>query len=177
VGRLNANKDPDTVLTALESVARSTPAARLWMIVPASASPGVVRHRVDNSPTLREHVTMVGPVEHRHMPAHYSSADIFISASRHEGSGYALIESIACGALPCVTDIPAFRALTHGCGELWQAGNADACATALLNAARRVSPGERDAVRAMFAQILSWDVLAQKTVIAYRALMQARARR
>ncbi len=177
VGRLNANKDPQTVLSAIERVAPRIPAAHLWMIVPPGASQHEIRRRIDGSSTLRLHVTMVGSIEHRHMPAHYSSADIFISGSRHEGSGYALIESMACGGLPCVTDIPAFRALTHGCGELWQPGDVDACAAALASAARRVSADERAAVRAMFSRHLSWDVIAQRTMAAYQSLMKSAAHR
>jgi glycosyltransferase involved in cell wall biosynthesis len=111
------------------------------------------------------------------MPAYYSSADVFVSGSRHEGSGYALIESMACGVLPCVTDIPAFRALTHGCGEVWRPGDADECASALLKAASRVSPSERNAVRAVFTRQLSWDVLGRQTIAAYRRLLDAAVHR
>jgi glycosyltransferase involved in cell wall biosynthesis len=173
VGRLNANKDPQTALSAMERVASRVPGAHLWMIVPPAAPQDDVRRRIDGSATLGPRVTIVGAVEHRHMPAYHSAADIFVSASRHEGSGYALIESMACGALPCVTDIPAFRSLTHGCGVLWRAGDVDACASALSSAARRVSPGERDAVRAVFARELSWDVLGNRTIAAYRNLLEA----
>jgi glycosyltransferase involved in cell wall biosynthesis len=177
VGRLNANKDPATVLSAVERVVHHQPTARLWMITPPSASQDLVRRRIDSSPGLSRHVTMIGPVEHQHMPAHYSAADIFISASRHEGSGYALIEAMACGVLPCVTDIPAFRALTHGSGELWPAGDSNACAMALQNAVRRVSAGGRRAMRDVFARHLSWDVLARQTMAAYRRLVQKRQER
>jgi glycosyltransferase involved in cell wall biosynthesis len=177
VGRLNANKDPQTVLSAIRLVAARFQGAHLWMIVPPGASQHEVRRRIDGSTTLRHHVTIVGPVEHRHMPAYYSAADLFISGSRHEGSGYALIESMACGVLPCVTDIPAFRALTHGCAELWPPAEVEACVAALVNAAHRVSPDERAAVRAMFLRELSWDVLGQRTMTAYRSLMDAAAHR
>jgi glycosyltransferase involved in cell wall biosynthesis len=173
VGRLNANKDPQTVLSAMKRVASRIPEAHLWMIVPPGATQHEVRRSIDGSTTLRHHVTIVGPVEHRHMNAYYSAADLFISGSRHEGSGYALIESIACGVLPCVTDIPAFRALTHGCAELWPPGDVDACVAALVNAAHRVSPDERAVMRALFLRELSWDVLGQRTMAAYRSLMDA----
>ncbi len=177
VGRLNANKDPQTVLSAIERITSRLPTVHLWMIVPPAAAEREIRRRIDGSATLAQHVTIVGSIEHRHMPVHYSSADVFVSGSRHEGSGYALIESMACGVLPCVTDIPAFRALTHGCGEVWPPGDADRCASALLKAASRVSPGERNAVRAVFTHQLSWDVLGRQTVAAYRRLMDGAAQR
>ena len=177
VGRLNANKDPQTVLSAMKRVAARVRGAHLWMIVPPGASQHDVRRSIDGATTLRHHVTIVGPVEHRHMNAYYSAADLFISGSRHEGSGYALIEAMACGVLPCVTDIPAFRALTHGCAELWPPTDVDACVAALVNAAHRVSPDERAAVRNLFLQQLSWEVLGQRTMAAYRRLMEAAAHR
>jgi glycosyltransferase involved in cell wall biosynthesis len=171
VGRLNANKDPNTVLRAMERVVRRLPTARLWMIVPPEKVRQERQRGIRPAALLTPYVTMIGSVGRENMAAYYSSADIFVSGSRHEGSGYALIESLACGALPCVTDIPAFRALTHGGGELWRAGDVDACAAALLKAAHRVTPAERRAVKMMFAQHLSWDVVARQTLAAYRRLM------
>jgi hypothetical protein len=79
--------------------------------------------------------------------------------------------------LPCVTDIPAFRALTHGCGLLWRPGDPVACAAAVLNAAREVSPRKRAVVRTTFSHQLSWDVIGQQTVAAYRRLRDAAAHR
>ena len=39
----------------------------------------------------------------------YSAADLFVVGSHHQGSGYALMEACACGAVPVVTAIPTFR--------------------------------------------------------------------
>ena len=120
VGRLDHNKDPLTVLTGLDRVLQTVPGAHLTMIVPAEASAREVQRRIADSPALRNGVTLVGPIAHTEMAPYYSAADIFVSGSRHEGSGYALIEAMACGVVPCVTDIPAFRALTQGaacCGR------------------------------------------------------------
>ena len=64
----------------------------------------------------------LGRLPHERLAAYYSAADIFVSGSHREGSGYALIEAMACGAIPCVTDIPSFRAITGGCGALLAGG-------------------------------------------------------
>ena len=48
------------------------------------------------------------------------AADLFVLGSHREGSGYSLIEALACGLPPVVTDIHAFRTLT-GCGRDRQA--------------------------------------------------------
>ena len=110
------------------------------------------------------------------MPAYYSAADIFISGSHHEGSGYALIEAMACGVSPCITDIPAFRALADGCGVMWRAGDADACAAALRDLANRDLGAAREAVRARFEQAMSWDVIGRRTLALYSTLLASRRR-
>jgi hypothetical protein len=50
-----------------------------------------------------------------------AAADLFVSGSQREGSGTALLESLACGLPPIVTDIPSFRMLTCDgrIGALW----------------------------------------------------------
>ena len=45
------------------------------------------------------------------MPNYYGAADVFVSGSHSEGSGYALIEAMSAGVVPVVTDIPSFRAI------------------------------------------------------------------
>src|SRR5262249_57697044 len=95
------------------------------------------------------------------MAAVLSAADLFVLASRKEGSGYALLEAMACGAVPVVTDIPAHRALlgggTLGLGAaaprlLWPVGDPGAFARALLDVARRPKEPLRAAVRAFFGR-------------------------
>ena len=95
VGRLDANKDPLTVLAALAQALPQLPGARCWMIFQGGELEGAVRRRVDGDAILRERVTLVGSVPHDRMPDYYCAADILISGSHHEGSGYALIEAMA----------------------------------------------------------------------------------
>jgi Glycosyltransferase len=174
VARLDRNKDPLTVLSALEMALPRLPGARVWMVYDEAPLEGVVAERIDASALLRERVTLVGAVPHEHIGSWFSAADIFVSGSRHEGSGYALIESMTCGVMPCVTSIPAFRALTGGQGALWTVGDADACAAALVDLAVRDRDVERTAIRRHCAGALSWEQIGQRTVHNYRALVTAR---
>jgi glycosyltransferase involved in cell wall biosynthesis len=182
VGRLDHNKDPLTVLDALEHVLPAFSAAQVLMVVPADvehprAHP---RHeialRLASSDAFAGRVTIVGPLLHQEMPAYYSAADIFISGSHHEGSGYALIEAMACGCSPCVTDIPAFRALSGGCGAMWRAGDADACAAALRDLATRDRQRERRIVRERFEQAMSWEVIGRRTLELYSTVLASKRR-
>src|SRR5207247_434398 len=127
VGRLNANKDPLTVLDGFERSLGALPAATVTMIYTAEDLLPAVRERIERSAVLKERVRLVGTVPHARLPEFYSAADMFVLGSHREGSGYALMEACACGAVPVVTDIPTFRLLTGGVvGALWTPGDAAA---------------------------------------------------
>jgi len=174
VGRLDANKDPLTVLEALEMAMPRLPDARCWVIHGDAPLEAAVRRRLADSVTLHDRVTIVGAVPHERIAAWFSAADIFVSGSHHEGSGYSLIEAMACGVMPCVTGIPSFRALTDGHGALWTAGDADACAAALLDLAARNRETEREAILRRYTVALSWESIGTRTVRAYRELASRR---
>lgn len=170
VARLAEGKDPMTALTALELALPLLPKARCVMVFQGGELEPAVLERIGETPVLRSQVTTVGRVDHNALPSYYGAADIFLSASRHEGSGYALIESMACGVTPCVTDIPAFRALVGDCGRRWPIGDARAAADALVDLAAADREQARKQVRARFENALSWGAVGSMTVDAYRAL-------
>ena len=174
VGRLDSNKDPLAVLDALEIAMPTLPQSHCWMVYGDAPLEAAVRRRVADSSTLDDRVTLVGAVPHDRIGAYFSAADIFVSGSHHEGSGYSLIEAMACGVMPCVTDIPSFRALTGGQGRLWKVGDSTACASALRDLAARDRESERAAVRRRYVEALSWDAIGQRTVSAYRDLLARR---
>jgi glycosyltransferase involved in cell wall biosynthesis len=173
VGRLNESKDPLTVLEGLEIAFADLPSARLWMIYTDAPLEAAVRVRVERSPALRERVFLLGRLPHERLAAYYSAADIFVSGSHREGSGYALIEAMACGAIPCVTDIPSFRAITGGCGARWPVGDVKSLAAAVSEIMRLDRNLERRRTMQRFDRDLSWAAIAGQTVEAYRALVDA----
>jgi glycosyltransferase involved in cell wall biosynthesis len=54
-------------------------------------------------------VRFLGPVPHEGMPDLLKSSDIFVSTSPSDGTSVSLLEAMACGLFPVVTDIPANR--------------------------------------------------------------------
>lgn len=98
------------------------------------------------------------------------AADLFVLGSHHEGSGYSLIEALACGLPPVVTDIPSFRSLTGAgtVGMLWPCGDSHALCEALCSVARRADHRMRAAVRAHFDLELSLDALGLKLAAMYQ---------
>jgi len=174
VARLVAGKDPATTVAVLDQALAAMPAARAaWIWNGESPLEEDVRARVARSPVLAERLALVGPVAPAQMASWYSAADVFLSTSRAEGSGYALIEAMACGLVPVVTDIPPFRAIAGPCGLYYPVGEAAAGADALVRAG---APGatSRATVRARFETALAWTAIAARTQAAYAAILEDR---
>jgi glycosyltransferase involved in cell wall biosynthesis len=169
VGRLNDNKDPLTVLAGFESALEDLPRATLTMIYSEDDLLATVRQRVQRSPTLTDRVRLVGAVTRDRMP-------VFVVGSHHEGSGYALMEACACGAVPVVTDIPTFRLLTGGpiAGALWTAGDGRAFARALVNVSRRDLVAERARLADYFKRELSWSAVGRRALEIYDDVLSRR---
>jgi glycosyltransferase involved in cell wall biosynthesis len=169
VGRLNANKDPLTVLEGFERSLACLPEAALTMIYAEDDLLTDVTRRLRTSSALARRVRLVGRVPHARMPAFYSAADIFVSGSHDEGSGYALLEACACGVTPIVTSIPAFRAITGNglVGALWTPGDAEGFRSALVDAARRDLRAARAGIVEHFNHTLSWDAVGRQAMAAY----------
>ena len=171
VGRLNENKDPLTVVRGLERAFEEMPDARACLVYSEGALESSVRKVVSASPCLRERVTFAGRVPYERMPLYYGAADLYVSGSHREGSGYALIEAMACGLIPVVTDIPSFRVIARDCGVRWTAGDASSLRDALLTAAGLGREAERVRARKQFMLELSWHAIATKTLAQYRTLL------
>ena len=177
VGRLTSNKDPITMLDGLERALPELPSAQVMMLFGDDTLLEGVERRVRESVVLSAKVLLAGRIAHEEMPNYYSAADIFISGSHSEGSGYALIEAMSAGVVPVVTDIPSFRAIAGDCGARFPAGNADAFASALIETASSDLLISKAAAKARFDRDLSWSAIAARTVSEYQAILDARRSR
>lgn len=176
VARLDENKDPLTVLEALSRLRHRLPSARLWMCYSDAPLEGAVRARLAAEPELAARVHLLGLVPHARVQELARAADLFVLGSRDEAMGYALVEALACGATPVVSDIPPFRRVTGGgaVGAVFPRGDAEALAAAIL----RISAGDRAAMRRVarehFERHLSPAALGRELVAAYRGTLEAR---
>lgn len=173
IGRLNANKDPLTVLDALAAAIPQIPNARLWMCHGGDARlEADVQRRIGEDPALAERVNLLGQVPHEQIQDLCRAADFLVAASRFEATSYALLEAMACGAAPLVTDIPALRRMTRGgaVGGLFPPGDAAALARLMVEAARWPRDETRRAVRAHFDRHLSLDALSAELAAAYEGV-------
>jgi len=179
VGRLHARKDPVTALRGFARALESLPGATLTMAYAEAPRLAEVEAFRASSPRLAERIRLVGRLPHEGLPAWYSAADLFLTSSPDEGSNYALIEAMACGAFPVASDIPPHRLLTAGgsAGELFPAGDVGACTEAIVRAAARSTRDARASVRQRFEEIASWPAIARQAETAYRELVERRASR
>ena len=163
VGRLEANKDPVTVVKGFQKYAAENRDARLYMIFQDNGLLNEVRRLVAESEDP-DCIRLIGKVERDDLEPWYNSADYFISGSHYEGSGISVVESMSCGCIPILTNIVSFRKLSLNgtCGVLYKAGNADA----LYNALNRLGEIDKDEMRerilSVFSENFSFRAIAGK---------------
>jgi glycosyltransferase involved in cell wall biosynthesis len=159
VGRLIALKDPLTVVQGFLSVLPEVPGMRLYMVY----TDDTLQSAIPEHPAI----TMLGAKAHAELEAIYNSADYFVLGSHSESGGYSLLEAMACGVVPVVTDIPSFGRIVGASGELWAPGDANAFAAALRRAMTRPLPRASREVAADFERRLSFTAIARDLVRVY----------
>ncbi len=126
--------DLPTLLRALVSVRGEKPSVRA-MVYGDGSYRGPLR-RLANELGLAPNVTFMGLVEHTVLAKALRSARVYVSTSRSDGSSVSLLEAMATGLVPVVSDINGNRQwITHGeNGLLFEAGNSGELAKAILRA-------------------------------------------
>lgn len=162
VGRLNANKDPLTVLRAFLRFAQIQPAARLYMIFQTQELLPAIEELLGREPGVGHSVVLLGEKPHDEMEAYYNAADYLVSGSHYEGGGYAVFEAMSCGCIPILTDIPSFRQITAdgNCGILYDPGDAESLFLAISRITACDKTVEREKVLRQFRKALSFEVIA-----------------
>ena len=173
VGRLNSNKDPLTVISGFQLLLKDFPLAKLYMIYSENDLEQDILSLVSNQNRLNDSVQLLGKINHTQMQDYYNSADYFVLGSHYEGSGYSLIEAIACGVVPIVTDIPSFKTITCNgkIGGLWKAGNAESFYQAAKKVLALPLNYESEKTAALFKSNLSYEIISQKAKEFYKKLL------
>ena len=172
VGRLDENKDPIAVLDALHLALPHLPDPHLWCCYTDAPLLDAVRARLARDSRLADRVHLLGRVPHERVQDLCRAADFFVLGSFREGSGYAVIEALACGTPPLVTDIPSFRRITGegAVGALSPPGDAAAMARAWVAWSGRRGDALRRAARRHFERTLSFEVLGKQLRGVYETL-------
>lgn len=162
VGRLNENKSPLTIVKAFARYLQVKPLARLYMIYQTSEQLGEIKSMLDTDVSLQPAVYLIGQVPNDQLPLWFSAADYYLSGSFKEGSGYALLEAMACGCIPVITDIPPFRKITGNgkYGYLYKAGDDGALYITLCSLEEAYIISCEDVIQ-HFNQTLSFNRIAE----------------
>jgi L-malate glycosyltransferase len=97
----------DLVAEAFSIALSRQPALRL-LLLGSGSDRGRIRHPLNATGAIRR-VHMAGPVRHDDLPEYFRSADLYVSASRSDGSSITLLEAMASGLPAVVSDIPSNR--------------------------------------------------------------------
>jgi glycosyltransferase involved in cell wall biosynthesis len=176
VGHLDANKDPLTVLDGIRMAVHSLPRLQLYCCFGTAPLLRAVQRRIAEEPLLNGKVHLMGRVPHADVEQLMRAADVFVLGSHREGSGYSVIEALACGLPPVVTDIPSFRSLTGNgsVGALWPRGDAKALVDRLVSISAQPQYLIRSAARKHFENRLSFDAVGRNLAAAYQDLLVRR---
>ena len=172
VGHLDDNKDPLTVLAGVSGAVSRFPGLQLWCCFAKAPLLREVQSWVESDPFLAGRVQLLGAVPHERIELLMRAADMLVLGSHREGSGYALIEALACGLPAAVTGIPSFRALTGNgaVGALWPCNDSRSLTEAIVRLASQPRVAQRAAVRAHFDSEISFSALGRKLSGAYHEL-------
>ncbi len=132
-GRLDANKDPLTVVRAFCAFATQCPDASLYMIYQTDELRQQIIEILNTN--VQAQVKMIGKVSYTEMENWLSAADLFVSGSHREGGSYALLEAMACGCIPIVTAIAPALKVTAGKGFSYPPGDVHGLLQCMLQAA------------------------------------------
>jgi glycosyltransferase involved in cell wall biosynthesis len=166
VGHLNTNKDPLTVINGFEQYLTANPEAKLYMIYQSDTLLADIEQILALKKSLSQAVVLVGKITNADMPYWFSAADFYVSGSHKEGSGYALLEAMACGCIPVVTNIPSYQKITANAehGFLYPAGDANALGNTLKATQAMNRQKSSATVLAHFEQNLSFKTIADDLV-------------
>lgn len=172
-GRLDANKDPMTALRGFARILDAWPNAHLYLHYLTDALLPSLKQYVAERPPLQAHVHFQGRAPFEAMEAIYNSADFFLQASHHEFSGLAVLDALACGVIPVVTDIPSFRAMTNDgqYGILFPPEDVDALTRRVLAFPRDTIAEHATQIRAWFDRTFSFPALARQLEGVYHEMV------
>ncbi len=172
VGNLFSLKDPLTVLKAFDAFMAIEPDATLTMIYSETDLYDEVLAFICTSENLKKAVKLQGFVPHADLEKVYNRHQFFISASHQEGSGYALVESMACGCVPIVTNIAPHRYMTENgdCGLSFSPGKHGELLNQLIRSREIDYLQWRNKVLLQFEKKLSFDAIGRKIIAVFESL-------
>jgi len=167
--------DAETLIRAMPIVRERVPEGRL--IIAGSGSQEVFLRTLARNTGPGDSITFLGLVPSDHIPALMEQASVFVSPALSDGTSIALMEAIAAGLIPVVTDIDANRPLIRNGmdGLLFEPGNEKDLAEKIITAfSGAIPPGTLDIKRKEYRSRVSWRSVAGDFISLYKGFSQGR---
>ncbi|WP_161804631.1 glycosyltransferase family 4 protein [Lacinutrix himadriensis] len=163
VGRLDKNKDPLTILEAFSEYVKTDKKAILKMIFDSDILFETVKSTIKKN-KLESNVILIGKVPHADIEHYFRESTFFILGSYKEGGPFSLIEAMACGCIPIVTNIPAFKKMLDNgrFGFMYSPGNSEELKQILFHLKKQDLDFQRKEVLHWFDKELSNKAIAEK---------------
>jgi glycosyltransferase involved in cell wall biosynthesis len=110
VGRITSTKQPFRLMKFFSEVNRILNNSTLIIVGKGELLDDLKRFAVTNS---YKKVRFLGYIPHRELPALYACSDFYLLSSVYEGQPLTLLEAMACGVPPLVSDIPSLRNIVN----------------------------------------------------------------
>ena len=102
---LNPVYDVETLIRAIPLVLEEVPEAR-FVITGEGKQKNYLENLVQNL-GIKDNTKFIGWISHDELPQYLASSDVYVSTSLSDGTSQSLLEAMACGLAPVVTDIVA----------------------------------------------------------------------
>jgi glycosyltransferase involved in cell wall biosynthesis len=161
-GGLTSERDPMTAVLGFQKLLGTWPKAQLYVYYCSEELLAQLRAYVFADPELARHIQFRSPAYGLDQEAIFNSADFLLQSDRQADNGHALLEAMACGVIPVVSDTPLFRKMVDNgrCGFLFPPGDPDALAKQLLAFSPAKIAGRAALVHDWFEAAYSYEALA-----------------
>lgn len=175
---LEPDRDPMTAVLGFQKLLESWPKAQLYVYYNGDGLLTQLRAYVVAHPGLAPHVHFRSLRPGQAKESVFNSADFLLQTDRLANNGHAVLDAMACGVIPVVSDIPLFRKMVDNgrCGFLFPQGDAEALAKELLKFSPGKIAGRAALVHDWFEAAYSYEAMAGLLLDIYaEAIGQRRA--
>ena len=162
----------DVLARGFARAAQQLEPGKVQLVMLANGSLAAALRQVFANAKVSEQVFFPGQINQNELPRYYRQADLYLSASRTDGTSISLLEALACGTPVLLSDIPGNREwLEEGVqGWYFKDGDAESLARAILTAQEQRArlPDMARAARRLAEQRADWDKNFQMLFTAYR---------
>lgn len=156
----------------IDGLAALPPARRPLLLIAGHGTDGGALAQRAREQGVADAVRSLGAVSAERLELLYGAADLYVTATLHEGFGLPLLEAMARGLPVACSDLPVLREVAGGNAAAWlDPQRPESVAAALRRGLER--PGDAAAARA-HAATFSWGRAATATLAVFDAALAAR---